>query len=63
MVPITLNRTPAMRTVSPIPGRPAKSFLWSREPRNTTRRRSKKSSGLIQRPSLGTSLRISPYSG
>ena len=63
MLPTTVKRMPSMRIVSPTAGRPAKSFLRSCEPRNATRRRSTKSSGLSQRPSLGTSLRISPYTG
>ena len=60
MVPITVKRTPAMRTVSPTAGRPEKSFSRSRPPRKTTRRRSSWSSGLIHRPSSATSFRISP---
>src|ERR1035441_4262542 len=62
MVPITVKRTPPMTTVSPTAGRPAKSCSRTRAPRKTTRRRSSSSSELIQRPSEGTSLRISPYS-
>ncbi len=58
MEPITVNRMPWMRTVSPTAGRPAKSFSRRRAPRKATRRRSWKSSGLIHRPSLGTSFRM-----
>lgn len=62
MDPITVKRRPPMRTVSPTAGRPLNNRWRASEPRKTTRRRSSTSSGEIQRPSLGTSLRISPYS-
>jgi hypothetical protein len=63
ITPTTVKRTPLMVTSSPTAGRPPKSCLRSLPPRKTTRRRSRKSSGEIQRPSLARSLRISPYSG